>query len=63
MCIKVVVRDLSLCQCAGIEFFIKVNVTAALIDHLFRVCGDTNLGPSSIRHCDSNVGRHHWSVS
>jgi primase-polymerase (primpol)-like protein len=36
-----VVKDVSLWQCAGIGFFIKENnITAVLIDHLRHECRD-----------------------
>ena len=56
MCIKMVVIDVLFCQCAGIEFLIKEkNITTDLIDQLCHKCGDTNLGPSSIWHCNGNM--------
>lgn len=54
-----VVRDVSLCQCAGIGFFIEENnIPAALIDHLCHECEDKNLKPgsTSLRHYEGNMG-------
>ena len=52
-----VVRDVSLCQCAGIGFFIKENnITVAFIDHLCHESRGKKPVSSSIRHCDGNMG-------